>query len=133
MFKRGDVVWVKLQSDGSSKQAGVRPAILISNDKCLEYSPVVHIIPLTTQTKKSLPTHVKISTNDYPVKVDNIALCEQINLISKSQIESERAEFTLDKMTMLRINLAIIIQFGLMFFVKDYSKYEQEQQYLRCA
>lgn len=127
MFKRGDVVWVKLQSDGSSKQAGIRPAILISNDKCIEYSPVVHIIPLTTQTKKALPTHVKISMDDYPIKADDVALCEQINLISKSQIKSENTEFKLDKMTMLKINLAIIIQFGLMFFVKDYSRYEQEQ------
>lgn len=132
MLKRGDVVWVKLSSDGSSKQAGIRPAILVSNDKSIEYSPVVHIVPLTTQGKKMLPTHVQISANEYPVKVDSIALCEQINLISKSQIVSERAEFKLNKETMNKIDLAITIQFGLMMCFNNYTKNKKER-ILQCA
>ena len=132
MLKRGDVVWVKLLGDGSSKQAGVRPAILVSNDKCIEYSPVVHIVPLTTQGKKMLPTHVQISANEYPVKGDSIALCEQINLISKSQIVSEMAEFKLDEKTITKIDLAITIQFGLMMCFNNYTKNKNEHV-LQCV
>ena len=112
MFKRGDVVWVNLIStDATSRQNGSRPAILVNNNKCLEYSPVVHIVPLTSKSKKMLPTHVEINKSEYPIKMDSMAMCEQITLISKEQIISEKAEFTLNNITMIKINIAIIIQF----------------------
>lgn len=38
-----------------------RPCVVISNDKCNSSSPNVSIIPITSKTKKMLPTHVALN------------------------------------------------------------------------
>lgn len=59
-MKRGDVIVAKLPRIGGSVQAGVRPCIVVQNDTGNIYSPVAIVVPLTTENKKRLPTHVKI-------------------------------------------------------------------------
>ena len=62
MCKRGDVYFVDLGDNiGSSKQSGLRPAVVVSNNKANRHSPVVTVVPMTTKTRKTfLPTHVLI-------------------------------------------------------------------------
>lgn len=59
---RGDIFFVKRNDNNrqkNSEQYDERPAIVVSNNKCNEFSPVVEVVYLTTQEKKPLPTHVE--------------------------------------------------------------------------
>lgn len=86
IYKISDIVWVKLNGE-EHIQSGMRPAIIIQNNKGNYYSPNIQIIPLTSkQTKSPLPTHVKIPAGTGGLLKDSIALCESVMLISKSNI-----------------------------------------------
>ena len=62
MCKRGDIYYVDFGEKDGSKQGGVRPALVVSNNKANKHSPVVTVIPLSARVwkKKYLPTHVQI-------------------------------------------------------------------------
>ena len=82
-IKRGDIFYI---AKGNAKTTGSeqypdRPAVIVSNDKCNEYSSCVEIVYMTTQEKNPLPTHVDVMCH-----VPSIALCESVNTISKERI-----------------------------------------------
>lgn len=61
---------------------GIRPCIIISNDKNNLFSPCVNVVPLTTQSKNPLPTHCIISSSDRV----SFALCENLTTVSKARL-----------------------------------------------
>lgn len=86
-LRTGDVVWVKLYSDGKHVQSGVRPAVIIQNNKGNYYSPTIQVVPLTSRkTKSKLPTHVEIPALTAGLSKDSIAQCEGARPVSKSDI-----------------------------------------------
>ena len=83
-IKRGMVVIVNLPiQTENSIQGGERPCVIVSNNMGNRYSPNVTIIPLTSRSKKDLPTHVVIKSYN-----NSIALGEQIITITKTWIVS---------------------------------------------
>ena len=59
MIKRGDVYWADLQPTVGSEQGGVRPVMILQNDKGNYFSSTVIIAPMTAKTgKHNLPIHV---------------------------------------------------------------------------
>jgi len=86
-LKIGDVIWVRLYSDGDHIQNGVRPAVIIQNNKGNRFSPTIQVVPLTSRKKKAkLPTHVEIPANVAGLSKDSIAQCEGARPVSKSDI-----------------------------------------------
>lgn len=86
-LKIGDVVWVRLHNEGKHIQSGVRPAIIIQNNKGNHFSPTIQVVPLTSKkTKANLPTHVSIPASVAGLSKDSIAQCEGARPISKSDI-----------------------------------------------
>ena len=57
-MKRGEVYWLDVKSDVKHVNVGNRPVLIVSNDKCNKNSPVVTVVPITSENKKSMPTHV---------------------------------------------------------------------------
>ena len=83
-IKRGMVVIVNLPiQTENSIQGGERPCVIVSNNIGNRYSPNVTIIPLTSRSKKDLPTHMVIKSYN-----NSIALGEQIITIPKTWIVS---------------------------------------------
>lgn len=83
-IKRGMVVIVNLPiQTENSIQGGGRPCVIVSNNMGNRYSPNVTIIPLTSRSKKDLPTHVVIKSYN-----NSIALGEQIMTVPKAWIVS---------------------------------------------
>ena len=111
-LKRGDIWLVNLPFTGNSIQGGgIRPMIIVSNSMACRYSPVIHAIPLTGQTKRWIPTHVEISANDTGLLRDSIALVEQIQLLPREMFGTKVgkcSDYIMDK-----LDRAIGIQFGL--------------------
>jgi len=111
-LKRGDIWLVNLPFTGNSIQGGgIRPMIIASNSMACRYSPVIHAIPLTGQTKRWIPTHVEISANESNLIKNSIALVEQIQLLPKEIFETKIgfcSDYIVDK-----LDRAIKIQFAL--------------------
>lgn len=53
MCKRGDIYYVDFgQNIESNKQCGTRPAVIVSNNRANEHSPVITVVPLTSRIYK---------------------------------------------------------------------------------
>lgn len=85
---RGHIVMADLPNMGTSVQCGLRPCIVVSNNKANMYSPNVIVVPLTSRNKKPLPTHYTMQpTRLNGLKVASTALAEQIITLSKTMIK----------------------------------------------
>lgn len=105
---RGEIYYVYPSGGGiGSEQTAGRPAIVVSNDKANQYSPVIEMVYLTTQPKNSLPTHVDITSAERP----SIALCEQIHSVAKTRIGEFIARCTDREMAM--IDGALCVSLGI--------------------
>ena len=115
MYKRGDIYFVDFgENPGSFKQSGVRPAIIVSNNKNNENSPVVTVVPLTAKVwkKKHLPTHVQIPRSRWTgLDKPSMALAEQVETLDKKHLGNRIGEIR-DEMVMEKITIALQIQIG---------------------
>ena len=103
---RGTVAMVELNGEGHI-QRGIRPAIVISNSKACEVSPTLIVVPLTSRTKKPLPTHVKLEPNSTNgLNCISTFLGEQVVTINRTAIK--KVIGILDSMEQKKINKAII-------------------------
>lgn len=115
MCKRGDIYYadfgVKMDS---CEQGGIRPAVVVSNNKANANSPVITVVPLTTKIWKKpyLPTHVQIP---YSVTTGlhrkSMALAEQVETIDKKKLTEKIGEIS-DDLLMEQITVALQIQIG---------------------
>ncbi|MBQ5929224.1 MAG: type II toxin-antitoxin system PemK/MazF family toxin [Clostridia bacterium] len=81
---RGEIYWFHSGGELSSEQSGNRPCVVVSNNMANHYSPVVTVVPITSRSKKRLPTHASLKTLLFP----SIALCEQVRSVSKDRLSS---------------------------------------------
>jgi len=107
--KRGEIYYVKDTNSVGHEQKDGRPAIIVSNEACNLFSPVVEIVYLTTSFKadKTLPTHVPINSAPEP----SIAKCEHIHSVDKSRLSTHLGRCTRHEMR--RINMALMISLGI--------------------
>lgn len=70
---------------GSYVQHGVRPVVVVSNDTANRHSPIVSIVPLTTNLgRMDIPTHTVLRSRF--LRCPSMALCEQIMTLDKKQL-----------------------------------------------
>lgn len=110
-YPRGAVYWMEgpFNTTGS-EQKGTRPVLIVSNNKNNTHSSTVNVIPITSSSKTTLPTHITIPgiTN---TEVINILLCEQITCVSKSRLKNFCGILTPD--IMRQVESALAIQLGI--------------------
>lgn len=114
LIRRGDIFnEVDLTDAIGSEQGGVRPCIVVSNNICNKYSPVVTIIPISAQIEKlRLPVHVELDHEKYGFARPSFVMCEHILTVDKSRL-SNKSNKWIYKEDMDRIELAMRIQLGL--------------------
>lgn len=114
MCRRGDIYYVDFGQNIGCKQSGVRPAVVVSNNKANEHSPVVTVVPLTSRIykKRFLPTHVLIPRSaGCGLDKSSLALAEQVETIDKILL-LERRGCVEDAAIMEKITRALQIQIG---------------------
>lgn len=114
MCMRGDVYYVDFGRNVGSKQGGIRPALIVSNDKANVHSPVITVIPLTARIEKKrfLPTHVLIPRNSGSgLNKNSLAMAEQVESIDKSFLLSYKGHIS-DQALMRQVTKALKIQIG---------------------
>lgn len=115
MCKRGEIYNIDFghQAD-SHKQSGVRPAVIVSNNKANTNAPVVTIVPLTARIwkKRHLPTHVQIPFDKRTgLMKPSMALAEQVETMDKSRLGEKVGEIE-DVSVMNQLTTALQIQIG---------------------
>ncbi|WP_431189536.1 type II toxin-antitoxin system PemK/MazF family toxin [Aciduricibacillus chroicocephali] len=111
---KGDVYLANLGNGIESEQGGIRPVVIVSNHINNRFSPMVTIVPVTSQiTKAKLPTHVELGFLLNKERA-SVVLVEQIKTISKKRLM--QLITTLDAELINAINDAIIIQMQLVDF-----------------
>ncbi len=87
MLYFGEIYWAQLPHNvNSSVQSGLRPVLVVSNNTCNRFSPVITVVPLTSKQKsKHLPTHVTFCGEG--LLRESQILCEQILSIDKKLLD----------------------------------------------
>jgi mRNA interferase MazF len=127
-IKKGDIYLVNLGEGEGSIQGKMRACIIVSNEKANTYSPVIHVVPLTSKTKRNLPTHVKIGM-ETGLQQESVAMAEQARLIDKSMIIKKLGQ--IDAITLDKVETSILIQFGLLEKINKILGF-QKLQTVRC-
>ena len=95
-IRRGDILWADLgMFPTTSVQGGVRPVIVVSNNKANTYSSVITVVPLTSRIykKRYLPTHVFISKYDMTgIRKGSLALAEQVRVHAAGGLRRAQGE-----------------------------------------
>ena len=111
-FTRGMVYWCDLPKyeQNPNVQAGMRPAIIVSNNVGNVFSRNVTIVPCTTNLEKKAeqPTHVRLNLNNQD---DSIVLCEMVLTVSKDLMKTFMG--MLDETTMKEIDAALAVALNL--------------------
>ena len=82
---RGELYIADLNPFEGCEQGGIRPVLIIQNDKGNKFSTTTIVAPITSNiyTKKRIPTHFTI---DYALDRKSVVLFEQIRVIDKNRI-----------------------------------------------
>lgn len=111
-IKRGDIVLVDLEPVRGSEQGGIRPCLIIQNDKGNTYSPLTIIAPFTSKMlTKEFPTNVFVTKEESNLDKDSTVLLNQIKTIDKRRIK--KVIDSLDSILMKRVDRAIKISLDL--------------------
>lgn len=111
-FARSMEIWLaELPAVPGHVQHGVRPVVIVSNDVGNTFSPVVTVVPLTSNRKKSTqPTHVCLC--GCGLSVTSIAQCEQVMALDKSCLLHRMGEVS-QWFDRLAIQHALAVQLGI--------------------
>ena len=111
VIKRGQVWYCDLSPVKGSEQGGVRPCLVIQNDKGNQFAPTTIIAPITSRhTKAKLPTHIWLSVT-CGLPVNSMVELEQVRTIDKSRLLQYVGEIQQGEMNL--VNKALIISMGL--------------------
>ena len=104
--QRGDIIIADLDPVVGSEQGGVRPVLIVQNDRGNRFSPTVICAAITSRLGKcDLPTHVWIAARDSGLKCDSLVLCEQIRTLEKRRLRAPAGR--LGELSMARVDRAL--------------------------
>ena len=110
MIRRGDVYYADLSPVVGSEQGGVRPVVVVQNDKGNRYSKTIIVAPISKKmSKPPIPTHVIFS--DDSLSYVSMILCEQLRTIDKKRLGQWICTF--DEKTLEKINRAIRVSLSI--------------------
>lgn len=116
MVRRGDVFYADLHGSVGSEQGGVRPVVVVQNDKGNRFSKTLIVAPISTKlTKPPIPTHVMIPASS--LQRTSMILLEQLRTIDKQRLGQWIC--TLDKETIAQIDEAIEVSLGLIDYKRE--------------
>ncbi len=129
--ERGDIYYVDLGYNMDSEQNGIRPCVVIQNNKGNENASIVQVAPITSKKKQLLPSHVFLTKED-GMREDSIVCLEQIKSVSKRRLfhnGQPKKILRLSKEKIFEVDVAIEKQLGLIdiVFDEDYASKLVEQ------
>jgi len=110
-YKRSSIFLARLWAAEHSEQSGIRPVLIVSNDKGNEAGPTVTVAAITSKlSKPDLPTHVSVST-ECGLHHDSVIMLEQVRTLDKRRLGRCIGQLSESKMnevdTALRTSFAL--------------------------
>jgi mRNA interferase MazF len=112
--RRGEIWDVNWSPGRGAEQQGVRPALIIQNDRGNSSSTYpLTIVASMSRTERELPLHVRIApTSENGLTDFTDVKCEQIMTIEKSRLIRRRGSITREELT--RVDMALKISLDLL-------------------
>lgn len=110
-IKRGEMYYANLCPVVGSEQGGIRPVLILQNDRNNRHSPTTIVAAMTGQKKKKQRTHVTVS--GCGLTKTTLVLLEQVRTIDKSRLCDYIG--TLDETSMEKVDRAIVESFGIKY------------------
>lgn len=107
-MKKGEIWLVDLSGGVGSEQGGVRPCLVMQDNRGCENSPTTIVCPITSKVKSFSLTHLPISG----LKLPSYALFEQIRVVDKSRFRMRLIQ--LDEFTMKNADATLRLTMGCM-------------------
>lgn len=109
---RGDIFIADLDPVIGSEQGGVRPVVIVQNDRGNRFSPTVIAAAMTSKLGKTdLPTHVWVSARESGLKWDSLVLCEQLRTLEKRRLRAKAGH--IEGLSLCRVDAALMAAMGL--------------------
>jgi mRNA interferase MazF len=87
---QGEVWTVVLDPVKGHEQGGVRPALVISNDRFnLAFQTLLIVVPLT-RTDRGMPTQVRVDPPEGGLSAPSYIMCEQVRAVSILRFRKKR-------------------------------------------
>lgn len=111
MMKRGEIYWADLNPVVGSEQGGIRPVVIVQNDRGNRHSTTVIVAAVTSSDKKAyLPVHVPITAEESGLARDSVVLLEQLRTLEKSRLMGFLGRLKTEAMA--RIDRALALSLG---------------------
>lgn len=109
---RGDIFIADLDPVMGSEQGGVRPVLIVQNDRGNRFSPTVICAAMTSRLgKHDLPTHVWIASRESGLQRDSLVLCEQIRTLEKRRLRAKAGH--IQGLSLRRVDRALAAAMGI--------------------
>ena len=109
---RGDIYIADLNPVQGSEQGGVRPVVIVQNDRGNRFSPTVICAAMTSRLgKNDLPTHVWVASRDSGLRSDSLVLCEQLRTLEKRRLRERVGR--VDGLVLRRVEAALRAALGM--------------------
>lgn len=111
MMRRGEIYWADLDPVVGSEQGGIRPVVVVQNDRGNRHSTTVIIAAVTSSSKKAgLPVHVPITAEESGLARDSVVMLEQLRTLEKSRLMGYLGR--LSPSAMQRVDKALALSLG---------------------
>lgn len=108
---RNEIYMAVLPNTSKSVQYGRRPVLIVQNDVGNEMSPTTIVAPITSRSKKGMPTHVALGV-ETGLTCESVVLCEQLVTVNISVLK-EKIGCVTDTEKIIEIGEALICSLGL--------------------
>ena len=109
---RGEIYLANLEPIIGSEQGGIRPVLIIQNNKGNKYSSTTIAAPITTKRVPNyLPIHIFVFANQTGLPKASCVLLEQLRVLDKSRLTEYIGR--VNDITMQEIDRALKISVGL--------------------
>lgn len=127
MIRRGDIYWADLHPTVGCEQGGVRPVMVLQNDRGNYFSGTVIIAPMTSKLgKHNLPIHAMVYAGEAGIGRKSMVLLEQIRVLDKSRLGEYIGH--LDGERMKDVEYAMAISLGLFVDTGLEEEFDGEQE-----
>ena len=111
-MRRGEVYSANLNPIQGSEQSGVRSVIVVSRNAINDNSPVVLVVPCTTDRgQRVYPSQVRLDAGEGGLRQNSIAMAEQVRAIDKRRLGELWG--TLSERTLRQLDRALLIALDL--------------------
>ena len=110
-MKRGEIDRADLDPVVGSEQGGIRPVLIIQNDRGNLHSPTVIVAAITSRQRKAhLPIHVVLPAEACGLKQDSVVLLEQVRTLEKVRLSKYLGK--VPAQVMAQVDAALALSLG---------------------